>query len=56
MFIGLGEKLGNIEPFNPNKFIGNLLGIPDIESLVKHITTAIKRVEDGSRRSLRRRS
>ncbi len=41
MFIGVGEKLGNIEPFNPNKFIGNLLGIPDIESLVKHITTAI---------------
>lgn len=42
MFIGLGEKLGNIEPFNPNKFIGNLLGIPDIESLVTHINTAIK--------------
>ncbi|MDE1865340.1 MAG: signal recognition particle receptor subunit alpha [Candidatus Micrarchaeota archaeon] len=41
MFIGIGEKLGNIEPFNPNKFIGNLLGVPDIESLVKHITTAI---------------
>jgi signal recognition particle subunit SRP54 len=41
MFIGVGEKLGNIEPFNPNKFIGNLLGIPDIESLVKHINTAI---------------
>lgn len=42
MFIGMGEKLGNLEPFNPNKFIGNLLGIPDIESLVKHITTAIQ--------------
>ncbi len=41
MFIGVGEKLGNLEPFNPNTFIGNLLGIPDIESLVKHITTAI---------------
>jgi signal recognition particle subunit SRP54 len=42
MFIGVGEKLGNLESFNPNKFIGNLLGVPDIESLVKNITTAIK--------------
>ena len=41
MFIGVGEKLGNLEPFNPSKFIGNLLGIPDIEGLVKNITTAI---------------
>ena len=31
MFIGLGERLNNIEPFDSKKFIGGLLGIPDIE-------------------------
>jgi signal recognition particle subunit SRP54 len=42
MFIGTGEKLSNLEPFNSNKFIGGLLGIPDIKSLVEHVKMAIK--------------
>jgi signal recognition particle subunit SRP54 len=42
MFIGLGEKLSNLEAFDPNKFIGGLLGIPDIESLVEKVNSAIK--------------
>ena len=42
MFIGLGEKLNNIEPFDSNKFIGGLLGIPDIASLLEHVQTAVK--------------
>ncbi len=42
MFIGTGEKLGNIEPFDSNKFIGGLLGIPDIKSLIEHVQNAIK--------------
>jgi signal recognition particle subunit SRP54 len=42
MFIGTGEKLNNIEPFDSNKFIGGLLGIPDIKSLIEHVQTAIK--------------
>ena len=50
MVIGLGEKLANLEPFNPNKFIGNLLGVPDIESLVKHITTAISESKIDTRK------
>ena len=33
MFIGTGEKLNNIEPFDANKFIGALLGIPNIGAL-----------------------
>ena len=41
MFIGTGETLGAIEPFNSAKFIGGLLGIPDIESLIGRVTTAI---------------
>jgi signal recognition particle subunit SRP54 len=42
MFIGTGEKLGNIEPFDSNKFIGGLLGIPDIKSLVEHVQRAVE--------------
>lgn len=42
MFIGTGEKLGNLEAFDSNKFIGGLLGVPDIKSLVDHVQNAIK--------------
>jgi signal recognition particle subunit SRP54 len=45
MFIGLGEKLNNIEPFDSNKFIGGLLGIPDIASLIEHVQTAVKEAD-----------
>ncbi|MGC8669768.1 MAG: signal recognition particle receptor subunit alpha [Candidatus Micrarchaeia archaeon] len=41
MFIGTGEKLDNIEPFNAEKFIGSLLGIPDIGGLIEHVQRAI---------------
>ncbi|MCL4373503.1 MAG: signal recognition particle receptor subunit alpha [Candidatus Marsarchaeota archaeon] len=42
MFIGTGEKLANIEPFNAEKFIGGLLGVPDIAGLVEHVQQAVK--------------
>jgi signal recognition particle subunit SRP54 len=42
MFIGTGEKLNNIEPYDSDKFIGRLLGVPDIASLVTHVQDAIK--------------
>lgn len=42
LFIGTGEKLGNLEPFDSKKFIGNLLGIPDIGSLIEHVQSAVK--------------
>jgi signal recognition particle subunit SRP54 len=45
MFIGTGEKLGNIEAFDSNKFIGGLLGIPDIKSLVEHVQNAVKEAQ-----------
>lgn len=41
-FIGVGEKMNAIELYNPEKFVGRLLGIPDIESLVKSVNEAIK--------------
>ncbi len=42
MFIGTGEKLKDLEPYNAEKFIGGLLGMPDIASLVTSVQEAIK--------------
>lgn len=41
-FTGVGEKLGNIELYDSKKFVGRLLGIPDIESLITHVQEAVK--------------
>jgi len=41
-FIGTGEKLNALELYDPNKFVGRLLGIPDIEGLVSTIQEAVK--------------
>lgn len=45
MFIGTGEKLNDIEPFDADKFIGGLLGIPNIGSLVEHVQKAVKEAD-----------
>ncbi len=42
MFIGTGEKLGNLEPFDASKYIGALLGIPNIGALVSAVQDAVK--------------
>ncbi len=42
MFIGTGEKLGMIELYDSKKFVGRLLGIPDLEGLVNSVQEAIK--------------
>lgn len=39
-YIGTGEHIDDIEAFNPTKFVGRLLGIPDIDSLVKKVQDA----------------
>ncbi|VVB77234.1 Signal recognition particle 54 kDa protein [uncultured archaeon] len=41
-FIGTGEKLNAIELYDSKKFVGRLLGIPDIASLITHVQDAIK--------------
>ena len=37
IFIGIGEKMEDIEEFNPDKFVGRLLGVPDFEALIEKI-------------------
>ncbi len=41
-FIGTGEKLNEIELYNAEKFVGRLLGMPDIGALVEKVNDAIK--------------
>lgn len=41
-FVGTGEKLGALELYDSKKFVGRLLGIPDIESLIKSVNDAVK--------------
>ncbi|MBD3205451.1 signal recognition particle protein [Candidatus Bathyarchaeota archaeon] len=39
-FIGTGEKVEDLEPFIPGRFIGRLLGMGDIEGLVEKVREA----------------
>jgi signal recognition particle subunit SRP54 len=39
-FIGTGEKIEDLEPFVPGRFIGRLLGMGDVESLVAKVKEA----------------
>jgi signal recognition particle subunit SRP54 len=41
-FIGLGEKLDDLEPFNPKGFVSRLLGMGDLEALLDKAKAAIK--------------
>jgi len=39
-FIGTGEKINDIEPFVPSRFVGRLLGMGDLESLLEKVREA----------------
>jgi signal recognition particle subunit SRP54 len=45
-FIGVGEKISDLEHFNPKGFVGRLLGMGDLEALLEKAKDAIK-VEDA---------
>ncbi|MFB6292214.1 MAG: signal recognition particle receptor subunit alpha [Candidatus Nanohaloarchaea archaeon] len=36
-FIGTGEKMGDLEPYDPVKFVSEMLGQPDLESLLEKV-------------------
>ena len=40
-FIGTGEKIDELESFNPESFVGRLLGMGDIKALVEKVEGAI---------------
>jgi len=45
-FISAGEKLGDIEPFIPSRFVGRLLGMGDLQSLVDKVREAEVKVPE----------
>ncbi|MEM2974510.1 MAG: signal recognition particle receptor subunit alpha [Candidatus Micrarchaeia archaeon] len=46
MFIGIGEKMDDIEEFAPDKFVGRLLGVPDFEALIEKIKKIAPEVQE----------
>lgn len=44
-FIGVGEKPDDLEPFNPKGFVGRMLGMGDLESLLEKAKGAISQEE-----------
>lgn len=54
-FIGVGEKVDDLEVFNPKGFVGRLLGMGDLEALLEKAKDAISKedAEDLSKKLLR---
>ena len=51
-FIGTGEGMDAIEPFNPTKFAGRLLGMSDIKGLIDKVREAQIEVDDDAAKRL----
>ncbi|MFX0107291.1 MAG: signal recognition particle protein Srp54 [Candidatus Hodarchaeota archaeon] len=47
-FIGIGESMDGIEPFNPTKFAGRLLGMSDIRGLIDKVKEAQIEVDEDA--------
>ncbi len=54
-FIGVGEKIDDLEKFRPNNFVGKLLGMGDLEALLEkaHEAMNTEQAEDLSKRFLK---
>ncbi|MCK5107260.1 MAG: signal recognition particle protein [Nanoarchaeota archaeon] len=44
-FLGVGERMDDLEEFNPERFVGRLLGMGDIEALLEKAKEAISEEE-----------
>jgi signal recognition particle subunit SRP54 len=51
-FISTGEKIEDIEPFVPSRFVGRLLGMGDIEALVEKVREAEVKVPEKRAKAL----
>jgi len=54
-FVGVGEKINDIERFNPKGFVSRLLGMGDLESLLEKVKVEIseEKVEDLGKKFLK---
>jgi signal recognition particle subunit SRP54 len=50
-FISVGEKIGDIEPFVPSRFVGRLLGMGDLQSLIEKVREAEVKVPERKMRA-----
>src|SRR3989338_457905 len=46
IFIGVGEKIDDLEPFHPQRFVGRLLGMGDLESLLEKAKEVMSEEKD----------
>ena len=44
-FVGMGEKMEDFEIYDPSKYVGRLLGIPDIEGLMEKVKLATEEAQ-----------
>jgi signal recognition particle subunit SRP54 len=51
-FIGTGEKVEDIEPFIPSRFVGRLLGMGDLETLLDKVREAEIRVPEKKAKAI----
>ncbi len=51
-FIGTGEKVEDIEPFIPSRFVGRLLGMGDLETLIEKVREAEVKVPDKKAKAI----
>jgi signal recognition particle subunit SRP54 len=51
-FIGTGEKINDIEPFVPSRFVGRLLGMGDLETLLEKVREAEVSVPEKKMRAI----
>jgi signal recognition particle subunit SRP54 len=51
-FISTGEKIEDIEPFVPSRFVGRLLGMGDVEALVEKVREAEVKVPEKKAKAI----
>ncbi|MCE4615101.1 MAG: signal recognition particle protein Srp54 [Desulfurococcales archaeon] len=49
-FVGTGEKISELEPFRPKRFVGRILGMGDIETLLEKLQ-ALEEAEELEKRT-----
>jgi len=50
-FIGTGEKIDDMEPFVPSRFVGRLLGMGDLQSLIEKVHDAEVKIPEKRARA-----
>jgi len=51
-FISIGEKIEDIEPFVPSRFVGRLLGMGDLETLIEKVREAEVKVPEKKAKAI----